>query len=466
MKIKNQQGFSLIFVIVFIAMLSSLAIIAVKMGGLRALSMYNDTKARQAYYIAEAAYQHALFKINQDKNWRGDLLDQPFAGGTYSVNVSQTSLIDDITITAVGSVGGTERTIVRIILPPEKRFIIVAFAGTGSQGWGGNNGPALNAQFNRPRGIHKSSDGNVYIADTGNHEIRYVDAVSKNIYGFAGVGTQSGYNCNDCSPTSALLDTPEGVYIDTSGNVYIADTDNHIVRKVIAGGNIVNVAGTPGSGGFSGDGGAATSARLREPRDVVLDGNGNSYIADTRNCRIRRVDGVTSVITTYAGTGTCGFNGDGIAATSTQFNRPRGLSFDVAGNLYVADRDNRRIRKIDKITGIVTTVAGTGSAGSGGDGGPAVSAQLNNPQGVAVNQFGTMYIADTNNNSIRKVDPVSGIITTHAGTGTPGNAGDNGYAVDAQLNRPSRVTAFDDVDGHILISDTNNNRVREVTNAY
>src|SRR3989337_1422904 len=444
-------------------MLSSLAIVATKIGGLRVASMYGAVKEKQAYYIADAAYQHALYKLKQDSSWRGDLNDQPFAGGTYSINVSQTSSIDDLTITAVGSIGGTESTIVKTIPPQNKPFIIVAFAGTGTQGWSGNNGPALNSRLNRPRGIHKNSAGNVYIADRSNHQIRYVDAVSDNIYAVAGVGTVSGYNCNNCNPLAARLDSPEGVFIDNSGDVYIADTSNHIVRKVIAGGNIVNVAGRPGNNGYSGDGGPATSARLRSPEDVALDSNGDMYIADTGNCRIRKVDAATSIITTYAGTGTCGYNGDGAAATTRRIRSPGQLAFDGNGNLYVADTGNDRIRRIDKITGIITTVAG---GGAGGDGGPAVNAQLNNPEGIAVNSFGTLYIADSSKNRIRRVDAITGIITAHSGTGTQGSTGDGGLATDARLNRPRRLTAYDDVDGHLIIADTNNNRIREVTNAY
>ena len=459
----KQEGFSLVIVVLLIAMLSSLAIVATKMGGLRVASMYGAVKEKQAYYIADAAYQHALFKLKQDSSWRGDLNDQPFAGGTYSINVSQTSSIDDLTIMAVGTIAGTERTITRIIPPPEKPFIIIAFAGTGTQGWSGNNGPALNARLRSPRGVHKDAAGNVYIADRSNHQIRYVDAASDNIYAVAGVGTDSGYDCNNCDPLASRLDSPEGVFIDNSGNVYIADTSNHIVRKVIAGGNIVNVAGIPENNGSSGDGGLATNARLRSPEDVALDSNGNIYISDTGNCRIRKVDAATSIITTYAGNGTCGYNGDGAAATTRRIRSPGQLAFDSNGNLYVADTGNDRIRRIDKITGIITTVAG---GGAGGDGGLAVNAQLNNPEGIAVNSFGTLYIADSSNNRIRRVDAITGIITAHSGTGTQGNTGDGGLATVARLNTPRRLSAYDDVDGHIIIADTNNNRIREVTNAY
>lgn len=459
----KQEGFSLVIVILLIAMLSSLAIVATKIGGLRVASMYGAVKEKQAYYIADSAFQHALFKLKQNSNWRGDMNDEPFAGGTYSFNVSQASSMDDLTITAVGSIGGTGRTIVRTIPPQDKPFIIIAFAGTGTQGWAGNNGPALNARLNRPRGVHKDAAGSIYIADRGNHQIRYVDATTDNIYAVAGIGTVSGYNCNNCNPLAARLDSPEGVFIDGPGNVFIADTNNHIIRKVIAGGNIINIAGTPGTPGSSGDGGLAVNARLRSPKDVALDSNGNIFIADTGNCRIRKVDAVTSIITNYAGTGTCGYNGDGAAATTRRLNRPAQLAFDGNGNLYVADTSNNRIRKIDKITGIITTVAG---GGAGGDGGLAVNAQLNAPEGITVNNFGTMYIADSGNNRVRRVDAATGILTAHAGTGTQGNTGDGGLATAARLNRPRRVIAFNDVDGHLIIADTNNNRIREVTNAY
>ncbi|MCC7201529.1 MAG: hypothetical protein IT393_02540 [Nitrospirae bacterium] len=459
----KQEGFSLVIVVLLIAMLSSLAIVATKIGGLRVASMYGAVREKQAYYMADAAFQHALFKLNQDSTWRGDINDKPFAGGTYSLNVSQTSSNDDITITATGSAGGTERTIVRTIPPPDKPFIIIAFAGTGTQGWSGNNGPALNARLNRPRGVHRNAAGDVYIADRSNHQIRYINAVSDNIHAMAGVGTVSGYNCNNCNPLTARLNAPEGVFIDSTGNVYIADTRNHIIRKVVAGGNIINVAGTPGTQGSSGDGGLAANARLRSPKDAVSDSNGNIYIADTGNCRIRKVNAATSVITNFAGTGTCGYNGDGAAATSRRLNSPAQIVFDSNENLYVADTGNNRIRRIDKITGIITTVAG---GGAGGDGGMAVNAQLNAPEGITINSFDTMYIADSGNNRIRRVDGATGIITAHAGTGTQGNTGDGGLAINARLNRPRRVTAFDDVDGHLIIADTNNNRIREVSNAY
>src|SRR3989304_4750702 len=270
--------------------------------------------------------------------------------------------------------------------------------------------------------------------------------------------------------TNARLNSPEGVGVSQTGGIYIADTTNCRARKANAVTSIITTYGGTGTCGYAlptppSDGIPATNARLNSPREVILDATGNVYIADTSNCRIRRVDAVTGFISTFAGTGNCNLSGDGGLATNARINSPRGLAFDTAGDLYIADRSNHRIRKVNMITRIITTVAGT-SGGFLGDGGLAVNARLNQPQGGAINQFGTIYIADTSNRRIRKVDSATGIITTHAGTGTAGNTGDGGRGTAGRPNAPARVLAYDDVDGHLMISDTNNNRVREVTNAY
>ncbi len=468
-EIKETKGFSLVVVVVFVAMLSTLAIIAVKMGALTAISMYNAGEGKQAYYIAEAAFQHALFKLNQNPSWRGDLLDQIFEGGTYSINVSQANPIDDLTITAVGSYNGTEHSIVRVVLPPVKLFIIINFAGhdDGTANKDGDNGPAIGAGLDKPRGISKNSAGDVYIADSNNSVIRYVDSILHKIYKVAGKYKKNDYNCDDCNPTSAWLNKAEGVYIDQAVNIFIADTENHLVRKIIAGGNIINVAGTPQQAGPGGDGDIATSSRLDKPRDVIVDQTGNIFIADTDNCKIKKVNVANGRIYTFAGTGVCDFGGDGGPATNAKLRKPRGLAFDTSGNnLYFADTDNNRIRRVDMATNKIYTVAGTGAGGYNGDGILAVDAKLNKPRGVAINQFGTIYIADTDNHRIRKINSTDGIITTHAGTGSAGNSGDGYPALDAQLNKPNRLIAYDDVDGHLIISDTDNNRLREITDVY
>ena len=467
--IKDSRGFSLVIVIVIVAMLSALAMIEVKTGALTAISMANSRGGIKAYYIAEAAFQHALFKLNQNPLWRGDIIDQTFEGGTYSLNVSQADPIDDLTITAVGSYGGTEHNIVRVIPPTIKRFIIINFAGhdDGTSDNNGDNGPAIEAGLNKPRGISKNSNGDVYIADSDNSVLRYVDSILHKIYKVSGRYNEAGYTCNDCNPTSARLNKPQGVHIDQAGNIFIADTDNQLIRKIITEGNIINVAGIPQQSGSGADGDIATSSKLNKPRDVIVDQAGNIYIADTDNCKIKMVNITDGRIYTFAGTGSCGFSGDGGLATNAKLNKPRGLAFDSSGNnLYIADTDNNRIRRIDMATNNIYPIAGIGSSGYSGDGHLAIAAKLNKPRGVAINQFDTIYIADTDNHRIRKIDPATGIITTHAGAGSAGNTGDGGLAIEAQLNKPERVIAFDDVDGHLIITDTNNNRLREVTDVY
>ena len=293
------------------------------------------------------------------------------------------------------------------------------------------------AQLSLPSSVALDGAGNLYIADSGNDRILKVDTNGTittvaggvfNLFNFllglgdGGPATSEDLNflvgLGDGGPaTSAFLNSPEGVAVDGAGNLYIADTSNYRIRKVGTDGIITTVAGT-GSFGFSGDGGPATSAEFDSPEDVVVDGAGNLYIADAgKNYRIRKVD-TGGIITTVAGTWGAGFSGDDGPATSALLNFPYGIALDGAGNLYIADTVNHRIRKVDT-GGTITTVAGTGAAGFSGDDGPATSAQLNFPYGVALDGAGNLYIADTVNNRIRKVD-TNGAITTVAGGGTPG----------------------------------------------
>ena len=341
--------------------------------------------------------------------------------------------------------------------------VITTVAGTGTfgfgtGGYGGDGGPAVAAQLNSPSSVAVDGSGNLYIADTGNSRIRKVDS-SGNISTVAGTGT-GGFSGDGGAATAARL-TPSSVAVDGSGNLYIADTGNSRIRKVDSSGNISTVAGT-GTGGFGGDGGAATAARLRTPRGVAVDGSGNLYIADANNHRIRKVDS-SGNISTVAGTGTggfgtVGFNGDGAAATAAQLRSPQGVAVDGSGNLYIADTFNQRIRKVNS-SGNISTVAGDGTRSFGGDGGAATAAQLNFPRSVALDGSGNLYIADTFNQRIRKVDS-SGNISTVAGTGTGGFSGDGGAATAAQLNSPSSVAL--DGSGNLYIADTGNSRIRKV----
>ena len=276
--------------------------------------------------------------------------------------------------------------------------IITTIAGTGALGSSGDGGAATSAQLLYPHGVSVDISGKVYIADTWNHKIRMVSNAGI-ITTIAGAGAQ-GSSGDGGASINAQLNTPNGVSVDISGKVYIADIGNNKIRMVTSTGIITAFAGT-GAQGSSGDGGAATSAQLNYPEGVSVDISGKVYIADTGNNKIRMVSN-TGIITAFAGTGTEGANGDDGAATSAQLFYPNGVAVDISGNVYIVDNGNNKIRMVTS-TGIITAFAGTGGDGSSGDGGAATSAQLYYPSGVSVDVSGKVYIADYSNNKIRMV---------------------------------------------------------------
>ncbi len=305
--------------------------------------------------------------------------------------------------------------------------IITTVAGRGTGQSSGDGGPATLAELIQPLGVAVDPAGNVYIADEGSNRIRKVNTAGI-ISTIAGNGKQ-GFNGDGGPATSASLYEPSGVAVDPAGNVYIADAGNLRIRKVDTAGTITTIAGN-GKEGFSGDGGPAPSAELTFPVEVAVDPAGNVYIADEGSNRIRKVN-TAGTISTIAGNGKDGFNGDGGPATSASLNDPRGVAVDAAGNVYISDRGNNRIRKVDT-AGIISTIAGNDKEGFSGDGGLAISASLSAPREVAVDAAGNVYISDAGNFRIRKVNP-AGVISTVAGRGTPGFTGDGGPASSAQL---------------------------------
>ena len=331
-------------------------------------------------------------------------------------------------------------------------YIITTFAGTGEQGDEGGHigdgGFAAEARLSAPRGVAVDERGHVYIADTGNNRIRKVDSDGM-------ITTIAG----DDSTMGAQLSVPRGIAIDADGNLYIADTGNNEVHRWDDGG-LTAIAGAAGLG----DGGPAISARLLEPKGIALLEDGTLYITDSGNNRVRKVD-TDGVITTFAGTGEQGSGGDGGPATEAQLYYPTGIAVDSAGNVYIADSRNNRVRRVDT-DGVITTFAGTGEEGpledrdDVGDGGPATSARLSRPVGLAFDADGNLFVTDPGNSRIRRID-TNGMITTYAGS-ERSFSGDEGPAAEAQFSLPLGFEI--DVDGNFYITDLyyDRNRIRKI----
>ncbi|MCK9362855.1 MAG: hypothetical protein M0P74_04570 [Syntrophales bacterium] len=388
----------------------------------------------------------------------------------------------------------------------------------------GDGGAATAATLNGPRSVFVDSDMNIFISDTGNDRIRKVTAADGYISTIA--GTSNGYAVDGGAATLARLNSPYGVWVDASGNIFIADSGNHRIRKVTAADGYINtIVNTAGVAGYSGDGGTATTARIDWPTGVCVKNTGeviiadtnnsclrqvsltniistlpmtvgpglNSpqgmatyydavlkklflYIADSANHRIRKLDTATNALVTVAGTGTAtepaGYPVDNILAVNTTLNSPTGVAVDTSGNLYIADTVNNKIRQVKAVAGVITdsscssncsniiTVAGTGVAGYSGDKGDATAAQLNGPQGVAIDSKGDIFITDTNNHRIRKIK--NDEITTVAGTGVAGYSGDGGICAAAQLDTPTGI--FINMVNDLYIADTNNHCIRKIVN--
>ena len=342
---------------------------------------------------------------------------------------------------------------------------LTRIAGTARAGNSGDGGAAATAQLNFPMGIAVDAAGNLFVADRDASVVRRI-AANGTITTVAGSGTP-GFTGDGGSATSAQLHGPFGVAVDSSGNLYIADTGNEVVRKVSPDGTMSTVAGT-GTRGYLGDGGAARSAWLDGPEAVAVDAAGNLYIADTFNGRIRRV-GTDGVISTVAGVGSTGiYSGDGGPAKSSALSLPTDVAVDAAGNLYIADFGNSKVRMVT--TGVINTVVGRTNGVPPMDGQAAVNARLGGPTGVTVDRSGAIYFVEAGIGSgtglargdykVWKVS-AAGVLTTLAGNGIPSYSGDGAAATAAQLNGPSGVAVGPS--GVIYIADTVNQRVRAVS---
>jgi trimeric autotransporter adhesin len=389
-----------------------------------------------------------------------------FSGDGGSPLEAKLSAASDLALTAQSNLfvadGARVREIANLLTEP----IIQTVAGDDYLTSVGDGGPATSAILENPAGLALDASGNLYIADSGNNRVRRVNSAGV-IQTIAGTGT--GYTGQDgVAATQSNVWAPMGVALGPAGNLFLADTGNHRIRVVNAGGVIFSFAGTgltPYNGQASGappslqaDGLPALQVNLWAPRDVCVDRSGAVFIVDTNNNRVLRAAANGATTQTAAGNGSAGDFGDGGAAPLAQLNQPGACALDTAGNLYLADTLSHRIRKVTP-AGVISTVAGTGIAGFSGDGGPATAAQLNAPAGVAVEDDGNLFISDTNNQRVRQVTP-DGTIQTIAGQGTAGFSGDGGDAPSAQLSTPAGLAL--DGAGDVYIADSGNHRVRRL----
>lgn len=332
----------------------------------------------------------------------------------------------------------------------------MTIAGTGSPGFSGDGGPGTEAEINNPYGLVIGPDGALYFCEIGNHRVRRLDMKTKRISTVAGSG-QKGYAGDGGPALAAVLNEPYEVRFDGRGNMFFAEMQNHVVRRVDARTRIISTVAGTGVAGFGGDGGLAVKAQLRQPHSIAFDQQGRLLICDIGNLRIRRVDLKTGLIETWAGTGEKKPTPDGAPISGTPLNGPRAITAGPNGNLYLVLREGNAVYRMDTRAGVIHHVAGTGATGYQGDGGPATAALLSGPKGVAWAPDDSLYLADTESHTIRRIDLKSGVISTVVGTGKRGN-GPDGDARQCQLSRPHGI--FVSKDGKVYIGDSESHRIR------
>ena len=333
---------------------------------------------------------------------------------------------------------------------------VTTLIGNGVSGYSGDGGPAGKAQVNNPYGLTIGPDGALYVCEVDSHIIRRMDLRTGILTTVAGNG-KGGYSGDGGPATEAMLNQPYEVRFDRDGNMYFVEMKNHLVRRVDRKTKKISTVAGTGVAGFDGDGGPALRAQFRQPHSIAFDLEDRLLVCDIGNHRVRRIDLSTGIIKTYLGTGEKKLTEDGAPIRGTPVNGPRAIDLDLKGNLYLALREGNAVFKIDPKEERFHHVAGTGKTGYTGDGGPAKQARLSGPKGIAYAPDHSLYLADTESHTIRRIDLKSGIITTVIGDGV-GSDGPDGDPLKCRLTRPHGV--FVHGDGAVYIGDSESHRVR------
>ena len=345
-----------------------------------------------------------------------------------------------------------------ILAPTARAASISTFAGTGELGWSGDGGPATQARLNNPFGVVRGPDGAIWFCEYDSHTVRRV-AADGTIATVAGTG-KAGHTGDGGPATKATLNRPHEIRFDAAGNLFIADMVNHAIRRVDAKTGVITTFAGIGTAGFSGDNGPAAKAQLRQPHAIQFGPDGDLYLCDIGNHRVRKIAMKTGIITSFAGTGQPLATPDGAPFATAPLKGPRTLDFDRAGNLWLATREGNQVFRLDLKAGTIHHIAGTGAKGFTGNGGPAKTATLSGPKGIAISPDGQrVYLVDTESHSLRVVDVRTGTLELLCGTGAKAD-GPDGDLLKCRLARPHGL--FVDADGAIFIGDSENHRVRVI----
>lgn len=334
-------------------------------------------------------------------------------------------------------------------------WTIETFAGNGQQGFSGDGGAATAAQIDNPFGVVRGPDGAIWFTEYTGQKIRRV-AADGTIQSMAGTG-ETGYTGDGGPATQATFNLPHEIRFDAEGNYYLTDMKNHVIRRVDGKTGIISTFAGTGEAGYGGDGGVATQATLKQPHSIQFGPDGDLYICDIGNHVIRKVDMETGIISTFAGTGKAGPTPDGSPITGTPLKGPRSIDFDADGNLWLCTREGNQVFKLDLKAGVIHHMAGTGEKGFSGHGGPATQAKLSGPKGIAIDAEGNAWLADTESHTVRMIDAISGKLELMAGTGEKGD-GPDGDPLHCKMARLHGI--FVDADGSIFIGDSEAHRVR------